>query len=134
VRRFGWLLPQAVLQQIARDDQLLNLARPIEDAKCPRMPEQALDGGAADDAKSAENLHRLIDDFESGLGREQFGDGRFTRDALPGDVMLPGGEIDQERGGVDAYRHGGKLPGPVADGQSGKLPLGSLPQEFDSGR
>ena len=70
-----------MLKDIPGDDQALNLAGPIEDAKCPRVPEQTFHRRAANEAEAAKNLHGLIDDVEGRLCRVEFGDRGFARDA-----------------------------------------------------
>ena len=98
-----------MLKEISGDDQALNLAGPIEDAKRPRVPEQAFDRRAAYDAEAAKNLHGLINDVEGGLCREKFGDRGFARDAPLRGIVLPGSAINQQGGGVYAHGHVGEL-------------------------
>jgi hypothetical protein len=70
-----------VLKEISGDDQALNLAGPIEDAKRPRVPEQAFNRRAANEAEAAK-ICTASSMSKPSLSRK-FGDRGFARDAPP---------------------------------------------------
>ena len=74
-----------------------------------RVPKQAFYRRTPNDAEAAKNLHCLINDFEGRLGRVEFGNCSFTRNALLGDIVLPSGTIHQEGSGIYADRHVSKF-------------------------
>src|SRR5262249_23253074 len=62
-------------EQLARDDELLDLARPLVDAERPHLAVELLDLDAARDPEAAEELDRGIDDAAGGLGGVELGHG-----------------------------------------------------------
>ncbi len=64
-------------EQLARDDEFLNLGRALVDAQCPHVPIEPLDGLALRNAAGTEQLHRPIDDALRRFGRRHFCHGGF---------------------------------------------------------
>src|SRR5262249_23753213 len=55
-------------KQVACDNELLNLARTIENAKCPGVPVKPFDGSTLHHTSPAEDLSRFIYDRAGSLG------------------------------------------------------------------
>ena len=90
-----------VLQQFARDHDLLHLGRAFVDAQRPDLAIKLLDLDALLDAEAAVQLHGAIDDALRRLGRDHFRHRGLAGDARGALVLGPGGAIDQQRRGVD---------------------------------
>jgi hypothetical protein len=99
----------SVLEEISGYNELLNFAGSVENSKCPRVPKQTFHRRTSNDAKAAKNLHCLVNDVESSLGRVKFGYCRFARNASLGGIVLPSGTIDEECSSICANRHIGKF-------------------------
>src|SRR3972149_43748 len=61
----------SVPEELARDDQPLDLGGALVDPWGPRLPVEPLDGGAAEDSEAPVDLHRLVDHPVGHLGREE---------------------------------------------------------------
>jgi hypothetical protein len=73
-------IPPSDAKHFARNNELLNLARAVKNAKGARMTEQPFDRRPFPYAEAAEHLHGLVDDFGRGLACIEFGDRSFTGD------------------------------------------------------
>src|SRR5262249_35601036 len=82
--------PSVAAQEIAGDDDLLDLARALVEAEDAHGAVEALDAVVGDIAGAAEHLHRLVGDPADQPGGEVFRTCRFHRDVLAG-VALPRG-------------------------------------------
>src|SRR5262245_50806108 len=84
-------------QQVARDDELLDLAGSVENAKGPGMAVQPLDDGAMQHAVATKELDGLVDYGASGLGCLPFGNCRSPRVVIGTTVVLPCRPVDEQR-------------------------------------
>src|SRR5438105_10846779 len=98
----------ALLQELAGDDQLLDLAGALVDAEGAHLAVQALDGGAAHDALAAVDLHRPVHDALGGLGGEELGRRSLRADALRAAVLEPGRVAHEQAGGLEVDVHLGQ--------------------------
>src|SRR6185369_13736228 len=81
------LVGERALQQLARDDQPLDLARPLVDAERPHLAVDALHDRADDDALPAVDLDGAVDDAARRLGRLELGERRSGAGALEAGVV-----------------------------------------------
>src|ERR1043165_7294572 len=98
----------ALLQDVARDDQLLDFAGPLVDAQRAHFPVEALDGGAAHHALTAVDLDGPVHDALGGLGREELG--RRAPPPPPPDplrpaILEPGRAAEEEAGRLQVHVH-----------------------------
>ena len=100
------MLPR-LLNQVARDDQLLHFGCPFVDAQRANIAIQALDHLAARDAAAAEHLHRTIDDLLRGLGGRHLRHGNLSRRPLAA-VAQPRRTIGEKPRRIDIGRHVGE--------------------------
>src|SRR5262249_38759868 len=107
----------AVLQDLARDHDLLHLGRTLVDAQRANLAVELLDLDALGDAGTAVQLHGAIDHPLRRLGRVHLRHRRFAGDACRALVLAPGGTIDEKGRGVD-------LAGAVGDRRLRQLQLG----------
>src|SRR5262249_61233787 len=93
-----------VLQELARDHDLLHLGRAFIDTQCTDLPIELLDLDALGDAGAAVQLHGTVDHALRRLGRIHLRHRRLAGDARRALVLAPGGTIDEQRRGVDLAR------------------------------
>src|SRR5258708_40034294 len=95
----------ALLQDLARDDELLDLAGALVDPQCAHLPVQPFDGGAPHHALAAVDLDGAIHHALRGLGRAELGRRSLRRDLLRPPVLEPARAPDEQAGGVEADVH-----------------------------
>src|SRR6185503_20387345 len=86
----------ALLEEVARDHELLDLAGPLVDPEGAHLPVQALDGRPAHHALATVDLHGPVHHALGGLRREELGRRAFRPDPLRAAVLQPGRAPDQE--------------------------------------
>src|SRR5437870_1623910 len=84
------------LQQMPRDDEVLDLRRPLVNAERTHRAVEPLDGVVVDEAAAAEDLQRLVDDLLRRLRGERLRHGRLHGHAVGAAVLLPERAVDQE--------------------------------------
>src|SRR5690606_2940571 len=83
-------------QQVARDDEPLDLRRALVDPEGPDRAVEVLDRTVDGDAAPAEELDGVVDDPLGRLGGEGLGHTGLHGDPLGAAVLLPRGAVDEE--------------------------------------
>src|SRR5262245_47404731 len=102
---WGWVvLIHYFAQDLARDDQPLDLAGALTDLTDLGVPHHSLDRVLGGVAVASEDLHRLRRRPHGELGAEQLGHGRLFLERLA--VLLePGGVVEEMSARLDLQRH-----------------------------
>src|SRR5439155_1024192 len=95
-------------QQLARDDDALDLAGALVDLHDLRVAEEALDGELARVAVAAQDLDRVGRDLHGRVGRPALGHGRLVGVARDPRIHLARRVVDHEPGAVHEHRHVGE--------------------------
>src|SRR5689334_2145680 len=96
-----------LLQQLPRDDDLLNLARPFVDPQRAYFAVETLHRSSDGHAESTEELHGAVDHTLRCLRRMKLRNGAFQSHAPILHVFRPRGAIHEQRGSIDVDRHVG---------------------------
>ena len=94
---------------MARDDEVLDLGRPLVDAQGANGPVQPVHGALGQDAPAAKDLHRIVHDPLRRLRGEGLRHRGLERDPLRAHVLLPGRPVREKAGGVQRDRHPAQL-------------------------
>src|SRR5215470_13540985 len=109
---------------LARDDDALDLARSLVDARDARVAHQALDGHLAGVAVAAVDLKRRVANLARALRRVELGDRRLAREGAAL-LLEPGGAQDEEPRRVELCLH-------VGEHDLDRLVLGERDVELDA--